>query len=193
MEKRVNLTEEQRKTSNRNRDAMRRKLGIVGTGLVLHHIDPELRYNDIERYIEWREEDLTIMTLSEHSALHMALLKNDPYYSAYMSQQTKGKEPWNKGKHYKQRTTNRKPVSDETRKQISERMKGRKFSEETKAKLSASLKGRVGSATGKHWFNNGITETYAFDCPDGFTKGRLDRKMKRYAELTQNESVRIAG
>lgn len=29
------------------------------------------------------------------------------------------------------------------------------------------------ASKGKHWYNNGIIETYAFECPDGFEKGRL--------------------
>lgn len=67
--------------------------------------------------------------------------------------------------------------------------------------ISESLKGRKGSSTGKHWFNNGEIETYAIECPEGFTKGRLkgvldnanNARLKRYAELTQIESVRAEG
>ena len=33
--------------------------------------------------------------------------------------------------------------------------------------------GRGMASKGKHWFNNGIIETYAFECPEGFVKGRL--------------------
>ena len=33
--------------------------------------------------------------------------------------------------------------------------------------------GRGQASKGKHWYNNGIIETYAFECPDGFEKGRL--------------------
>ena len=44
-------------------------------------------------------------------------------------------------------------------------------------KISNALKGRVGSATNKSWFNNGIKETYAYECPEGFVKGRLPRKQ----------------
>lgn len=44
-------------------------------------------------------------------------------------------------------------------------------------KISDWHKGKIGSAKDKHWFNNGVIETYAFDCPDGFIKGRLPRKQ----------------
>ena len=43
------------------------------------------------------------------------------------------------------------------------------------AKISDSLKGKPGIATGKHWFNDGITETYAVTCPAGYISGRLPR------------------
>ena len=33
--------------------------------------------------------------------------------------------------------------------------------------------GRGMASKGKYWFNNGIIETYAFECPEGFVKGRL--------------------
>ena len=42
-------------------------------------------------------------------------------------------------------------------------------------KISDSKKGKPGSAKDKHWFNNGIVETYKDTCPDGFIKGRLPR------------------
>lgn len=57
---------------------------------------------------------------------------------------------------------------------MSNAAKNRKpISEETKKKLSESNKGKN---KGKHWFNNGIIETYAFECPEGFIPGMLRRK-----------------
>lgn len=46
-------------------------------------------------------------------------------------------------------------------------------SPERAKKISQSTKGRTGSATGKTWFNDGKTETYAEQCPVGYSKGRL--------------------
>jgi hypothetical protein len=43
-------------------------------------------------------------------------------------------------------------------------------------KISESKKGKPGPSTGKSWYNNGTIETYSFDCPDGFIKGRLPKK-----------------
>lgn len=44
-------------------------------------------------------------------------------------------------------------------------------------KISDATKGRVGSALGKHWYNNSIIETYNDICPAGFIKGRLPRSQ----------------
>lgn len=42
-------------------------------------------------------------------------------------------------------------------------------------KISDAKKGTKGSACGKSWYNNGKIETYDFNCPNGFIKGRLPR------------------
>lgn len=39
------------------------------------------------------------------------------------------------------------------------------------------------ASKGKHWFNNGIIETYAFECPEGFVKGRLKFKKETIANM----------
>lgn len=44
-------------------------------------------------------------------------------------------------------------------------------------KISKSQKGRIGTSAGKTWFNNGIVETYANECPEGFVLGRLYREQ----------------
>lgn len=55
----------------RNRDIARKHFGIDGeTNYVLHHIDPSLKKEDVERYIQWNIEDLVVMTRAEHSSLH---------------------------------------------------------------------------------------------------------------------------
>lgn len=72
----------------------------------------------------------------------------------------------------------KKKQSDETRRKISEALSGRKHSTETRRKQS-EIHRRLGtkppSPKGKHWFNNGKVETYAFTCPEGFVKGRMKR------------------
>lgn len=46
-------------------------------GYVLHHIDTTLRNNDKERYLEWRIEDLVMMTKKEHCSYHMRNLSKE--------------------------------------------------------------------------------------------------------------------
>ncbi len=48
---------------------------------------------------------------------------------------------------------------------------------EYRKKMSNLKMGCSGSAKDKFWFNNGSKETYSFECPLGFIKGRLPRKQ----------------
>lgn len=74
-------------------------------------------------------------------------------------------------------------------------MYGKKQSEETKLKRSQSLMGHKGywngkkrpkeaiektamKNRGKHWFNNGIVNTKAKECPEGFVAGRLKKEVR---------------
>ena len=65
-----------------------------------------------------------------------------------------------------------KKHSEETKKKMSEASKGNKYrlgkklSEETRNKLSLQR-------TGRHWFNNGKESKFCFECPPGFTPGRI--------------------
>lgn len=52
--------------------------------------------------------------------------------------------------------------------------KGRRHSEESKIKISCSRKGKQTTSTlGKHWFTNGEENVIAFECPEGWKKGRI--------------------
>lgn len=169
------MTKEQYNTSENNRRKLRKKLGLIGkSNLVLHHLDTTMRHNDIERYIQWNEEDVVIMEKGEHTKLH---------YNEINTPENREKMGWKRGTGAPKDPP--KQHSDESwRKNISE-----------------ALKGRAGAAKGKFWFNNGEKETYAYECPEGFTKGRLKgalngankARLKRYAELTRKESVRAEG
>ena len=66
-----------------------------------------------------------------------------------MSEAHKGQIPWNKGKHTQ-------PKSDETRRRMSEAAKGKNI-----------------WSKGMHWYNNGKENKYCYECPQGFTPGRL--------------------
>lgn len=82
--------------------------------------------------------------------------------------------------------------SEETKHHISETLKGRKHSLEHNMKVSKALKCRISpmkgkcqseetkmkmsmAKKGKHWYNNGIENVFAFECPEGFVKGMLRR------------------
>ena len=56
--------------------------------------------------------------------------------------------------------------SEETRKKLSEVHKGKRLSQEHIKKIGAA---RIG----KHWYNNGKISICRYECPDGFTPGRL--------------------
>lgn len=78
-----------------------------------------------------------------------------------------------------------KKRSVETRKRMSAAQRGKVLSEETKRKVSLNhadvsgknnpMYGHKGAAFGKHWFNNGEKELYAFECPEGFVPGRMKK------------------
>lgn len=73
------------------------------------------------------------------------------------------------------------PWSPETREKIMEIRSSEGYydfcqAEERRKKISESKKGCKGSALGKSWYSNGIIETYQFECPIGFAKGRLKKQ-----------------
>ena len=43
-------------------------------------------------------------------------------------------------------------------------------------KIRQAHLGKTGASAGKYWYTNGIVETYAVECPDGFVKGRKPRR-----------------
>lgn len=63
-------------------------------------------------------------------------------------------------------------VTEETRKILSEKCSGWHHTEEERKKISEKN-------TGKMWFNNGETQVFRFDCPEGFKRGMLPHKTKR--------------
>lgn len=66
-------------------------------------------------------------------------------------------------------------VTEEARKKISQAHKGKVLSSETKKKLSDGRTGEKSHCWGKHWYNNGVVELLAPECPEGFNVGRLRR------------------
>jgi len=157
----LNMTNEQRSISAKNnRNAWKHFYpegnGKAKKGYHLHHVDTMLRHNDINRYIQWRIEDLVMLTENEHHSLHNSG-KSNPMFGKHFSEEyrnklseahkgkhfteehkrklsegLKGKTPWNKGKS----------LSEETKRKMSEARKGKPKTEETKLKLSKAIKRR---------------------------------------------------
>lgn len=44
------------------------------------------------------------------------------------------------------------------------------------------------ASKGKHWYNNGVVETYAFECPEGFSKGRMKFSKEHIANIKAHAS-----
>lgn len=151
------MTQEQRKISDINQNKARQYFKISGDfNLVLHHIDPSWKENDIERYIQWNPDDLVVMTRSEHAKLHMTGKKFTEETCKRMSEAHKGAK-----------------YSEERCKMMSELVKGDKnpmygktFSEEHRKRMSEAQKGY-------HWYNNGVIQTKCRECPNGFVPGRI--------------------
>lgn len=114
-----------------------------------------------------------------------------------ISENNKGKHKLTDAHKEKLRQSNLgKHISEEHRKKISDSNKGRMFSDETRKKLSESAKNRpmisdetrkkmsesakkrpiTKGSTGMFWFTNGIENKMAYDCPEGFHKGRCKKK-----------------
>lgn len=101
--------------------------------------------------------------------------------------ETKGvMKAWNKNKKgiYSEETLEkmRKPKSEETKNKISQSKKGKKIGpckEETKKRISQAKKGCIGKSKGTHWFNDGIRNVRALECPEGFVPGKLQGKDKK--------------
>lgn len=130
--------------------------------LETHNSDGERRLVDISReelialgmYFDRPPEELIFLTPIEHISLHKA---------------GKGRKLGPCSEEHKRRISEAlkgKPKSEEHKRHLSEVRKGKPCSEESKKKRSESEKG-------KHWFNNGITSTLQFECPEGFVPGRL--------------------
>jgi len=68
-----------------------------------------------------------------------------------------------------------KKHSEEAKKKIGEANKGRTHSLDTRANWSKLRKGRPGqdNNSGRRWFNNGVHSVMDYECPVGFTLGRL--------------------
>ena len=113
-----------------------------------------------------------------------------------------------KGKHHTEETKRKmssakqgKKLSEEAKRKMSESLKGKHHTEEAKRKMSEAHKGRYIGRTptwlvgkqlseehkqkdreailGLKYWNNGIKNVRAKECPEGFVRGRLKKKTQR--------------
>ena len=128
----------------------------------LHHTDINLKYTDPQRYEEWRVDDLVPMLKTEHTRLHST--------NRHHTEETKSKI---------RETLQGHEVSEETRKKISEKcrgkqswlkgthgliespMKGKHHSEESRKKMSEALKGRKQTKAEKDKRTKSLTKAWA--------------------------------
>lgn len=129
--------------------------------LETHTSDGERRPVDItvaelqalNMYYNRPAEELIFLTASEHEAFNKGKSKSEESKKK-MSKAKKGKYLGENNPMY-----------------------GKRHSEESKKKMSEAKKGRYtgenNSAYGKHWYNNGKITIMSYECPPGFTTGRL--------------------
>lgn len=152
--------------------------------LETHTSDGERRTVDITReelkaldmYWHRPAEELIFLTKSEHISLHKKEKQLSDEIKIKISEASKGKPK-------SEETKNRMSESRKGKKFITSGMKGKHHSAESIQKMSDAKKGKrlsqehikkIGAARiGKHWYNNGKENKYCFECPEGFTPGRL--------------------
>ena len=117
---------------------------------ICHHIDGNHDNDD--------PENLIFLSESEHNKVHANDRRGDYWdrVSKSMSIAKTGEKNAMYGKKH----------SAETKEKMSVTQLGHFVSDETKEKQSSIKKGR-------HWFNNGIRSVLTYECPPGFTHGRL--------------------
>lgn len=155
------MTNEQKAISKYNRDKAAEYFNLQ-SGEVLHHINPEWRHSDVERYIQWNVEDLVVMTKSEHSKLHADLEWENEEFRKKQSEAHLGNQQTEEARKKISEANKGKVISAEQRAAVSEAMKkvdrkgekngrfGKKCSEETRAKMSAARK--------KYWQSQKLQE-----------------------------------
>lgn len=134
--------------------------GKTKKGWCLHHKDPAMRHNDIDRYVQWNIDDVVPMTISDHLSFHKT--GNNGLIGHKHSEATKKKmslNNWRK-KH---------PYTDDERKNISITTKNAMNTSEIKKKCSIG-----GTMTGKKpYWTNGILNKRQFECPGpGWRRGK---------------------
>lgn len=114
-------------------------------------------------------------------------------YEEAMSEASEANSKAMKGNKYrlgKPSPNKGKKLPEETRRKMREAKKGKKMPEEHKKKIAEAKKGKPSGnkgkhfseetrnklslqKTGRHWYNNGKINKLCYECPPGFTPGRI--------------------
>lgn len=128
---------------------------------VLHHLDANMMYEDIERYVKFNFDDVVVMEKSDHSKLHNTG-ENNPSKRPEVREKLKGENNPMYGKSAWDL------MSDDA-------VEKRKISQREKM-------------SHKRWYNNGIRNIYINEwdsIPKGFKRGMVKKSMKE--EVVDNE------
>ena len=117
---------------------------------ICHHIDFDHNNND--------PENLIFLSVSEHNKVHANDRRGDYWdrVSKSMSIAKTGEKNAMYGKKH----------SAETKEKMSKSQLGHFVSDESREKMSLKKKGR-------HWFNDGVHSVLTYECPPGYTCGRI--------------------
>lgn len=139
--------------------------------LETHNSDSERRLVDITKkelialdmYWDRPAEELIFLSAREHKQLHTRG-KSNPNFSKQHSLETRKKiGKGNKGK----------VLTEETKKKISEALKGRQVWNKGKHCSEKQKNKQKEVMSGRHWYNNGKENKLCYECPEGFVIGRL--------------------
>lgn len=146
-----------------------------------HHIDPTLKDRDPDRYKKYLPEDVIELTRSEHKKIHMAIAKanNDTKKYGHPHTDEERKAIGDRFRGVPKTKEHKRKLSESNKGKQDQHgsnnpMYGKKHSEESKKKMSASSHHlKTKGSKGMHWYNNGTDNILAYDCPEGYIKGRL--------------------
>ena len=160
-------------------------------GWVLHHKDTSLKTNDLERYAEWRIEDLVPMTKSGHISLHncmrkgqmsdstkrkiseKAKLRDHTVQCNAMHKALAGSHWWNNG--IVNKCVKECPGPEWKKGKLdASRCYGKKNGMYKKHHTAAVRRRQSIAMTGKIFWNNGVENRRSRECPgEGWKEGRI--------------------
>ena len=144
----------------------------IDEGKTLSQLEEEGLYWNVQ------PEDLIFLTHEDHISLHT------PSKGISLSQATRDKIRKSLTGKIQSRETISKRVmklrgqkrTGEALARIQEGIRNRVFSEDGLKRLSERMKNN-NNTKGTKWFNNGVINVRAKECPDGFVIGRMKKKM----------------